>query len=169
MAQQTKNSSKSKSSAGRKSSASRSGSRAQSSRKTSASKSSRKNGASKRPSSKRSNSKANGSRPRRVTKPGGASRSVVAEAASKVKTPLVAAGTALIGVAAGAAFRNRLDGKGSKNPLRHMPGVPKSVRNADLGKIDLDTVKKAAERVSAYGQQASDIASAVEKTRKKNK
>jgi hypothetical protein len=46
--------------------------------------------------------------------------------------------------------------------------MPKSVRNADLTKIDLGTVKKAAERVSAYGQQASDIAAAVEKTRKKN-
>jgi hypothetical protein len=30
-------------------------------------------------------------------------------------------------------------------------------------------VKSAADRVSAYGQQASDIAGAIEKTRKKNK
>jgi hypothetical protein len=64
-----------------------------------------------------------------------------------------------------------MDNRSSKNPLRRLRGtsIPKSVRNADLSKIDLDTVKKAAERVSAYGQQASDIAVAVEKTRKKNK
>jgi len=67
-------------------------------------------------------------------------------------------------------LKDRLDSKGSRNPLRRMrgPSLPKSVRNADLSKIDFDTVKKAAERVSAYGQQASDIAAAVEKTRKKN-
>lgn len=47
--------------------------------------------------------------------------------------------------------------------------MPKPARNLDLSKLDLDTVKSAAERVSAYGQQASDIATAVEKTRKKNK
>lgn len=94
----------------------------------------------------------------------------IAEAASKARTPLLAGGTALIGVAAGAVLKDRLDSKGSRNPLRRLrgPSMPKSVRNADLSKIDLDTVKKAAERVSAYGQQASDIAAAVEKTRKKN-
>jgi hypothetical protein len=83
----------------------------------------------------------------------------------------VAAGTALIGMAAGAALSDRLTDSRSKNPLRRLgkASVPKSVRKADFSKIDLDTVKKAAERVSAYGQQASDIASAVEKTRKKNK
>jgi hypothetical protein len=67
-------------------------------------------------------------------------------------------------------LKDRLDSKGSRNPLRRLggPSMPKSVRKADLSKLDLDTVKKAAERVSAYGQQASDIVAAVEKTRKKN-
>ena len=94
----------------------------------------------------------------------------VGEAASRAKTPLIAGGTALIGVATGAALKDRLDNKGSRNPLRRLRGVPmpKSVRNTDLSKIDLGTVKKAADRVSAYGQQASDIAAAVEKTRKRN-
>ena len=46
--------------------------------------------------------------------------------------------------------------------------IPNPVANLDLSKVDLDSVKSAAERVSAYGQQASDIAAAVEKTRKKN-
>jgi hypothetical protein len=84
----------------------------------------------------------------------------VADAASKAKTPLIAGGTALIGVAAGAAINRRLSGK-SKNPIKRM-------RGASLPKLDLDTVKETADRVSAYGQQASDIAAAVEKTRKKN-
>jgi hypothetical protein len=42
------------------------------------------------------------------------------------------------------------------------------MRGASMPKLDLDTVKLAADRVSAYGQQASDMAAAVEKTRKKN-
>jgi hypothetical protein len=41
------------------------------------------------------------------------------------------------------------------------------MRGASLPKLDLDTVKQAADRVSAYGQQASDIAAAVERTRNK--
>ena len=91
----------------------------------------------------------------------------VAEAASKAKTPLIAGGTALAGAAAGAVLKDRLAGTRSKNPLKRLGGV--SLPKPDLGKLDLEQVKSAAERVSAYGQQASDIASAVEKTRKKNK
>jgi len=63
-------------------------------------------------------------------------------------------------VAAGAAISGRLSGK-SRNPITRM-------RGASMPKLDLDTVKLAADRISAYGQQASDIAAAVEKTRKKN-
>lgn len=84
----------------------------------------------------------------------------IADAAGKAKTPLIAGGTALLGVAAGAAISGRLSGK-SRNPITRM-------RGASMPKLDLDTVKLAADRVSAYGQQASDIAAAVEKTRKKN-
>ncbi len=89
----------------------------------------------------------------------------VAGAASKAKVPLIAGGTALAGAAGGAALRSRAGASKSKNPLKRMGNLsmPKSA-----SKLDLDTVKNAAERVSAYGQQASDIASAVEKTRKKN-
>jgi hypothetical protein len=84
----------------------------------------------------------------------------IADAAGKAKTPLIAGGTALLGVAAGAAMNHRLSGK-SKNPIKRL-------RGASPRKLDLETVKQAADRVSAYGQQASDIAAAVEKTRKKN-
>jgi hypothetical protein len=84
----------------------------------------------------------------------------IADAAGKAKTPLIAGGTALLGVAAGAAMNSRLSGR-SRNPIKRM-------REASMPKLDLDTVKQAADRVSAYGQQASDIAAAVEKTRKKN-
>jgi hypothetical protein len=86
--------------------------------------------------------------------------STIADVAGKAKTPLIAGGTAVLGVAAGAAINSRLSGK-SKNPIKRM-------RGASMPKLDLDTVKQAADRVSAYGQQASDIAAAVEKTRKKN-
>jgi len=87
------------------------------------------------------------------------------DAASKAKVPLIAGGTALAGVAAGAALKSRAGAGKSKNPLKRMGNLsmPKGAP-----KLDLDTVKNAAERVSAYGQQASDIAAAVEKTRKKN-
>ena len=94
----------------------------------------------------------------------------VADAASKAKTPLIAGGTAIAGAAAGAVVKDRLDSSGSKGPLKRLRGVslPKPPKN--LGsKVDLDTVKSVADRMSAYGRQASDIAEAVEKTRKKNK
>ena len=97
------------------------------------------------------------------TKAGGRA---VAEMASKAKVPLIAGGTAIAGAAAGVALKDRLGASRSKNPLNRLGGMsmPKSVT-----KLDLDTVKSAADRVSAYGQQASDIAGAIEKTRKKNK
>jgi hypothetical protein len=154
-----------------------------------------KNAASKRPSSKRSST--NGSRAkstsaartRSQSRPTARSRNgsgsikdtaidrtkaaghAVADAASKAKTPLIAGGTALVGAAAGAVVKDRLAANRSNNPLKRLRGVsmPKPATKLDLSKLDLDTVKSAAERVSAYGQQASDIAAAVENTRKKNK
>ena len=87
----------------------------------------------------------------------------VADAASKAKTPLIAGGTALAGVAAGALIKSLAGGNGkSRSPLKKL-GRMKPAAN-----IDLDTIKTVADRVTAYGQQASDIADAVEKTRKKN-
>ncbi len=89
----------------------------------------------------------------------------VVDAASKAKVPLIAGGTALAGAAAGAALKSRAGAGKSRNPLKRMGNLsmPKGAP-----RLDLDTVKEAAERVSAYGQQAADIAAAVEKTRKKN-
>ncbi len=97
------------------------------------------------------------------TKAGGRA---VADAASKAKLPLIAGGTAIVGAATAVVLKDRLGASKSKNPLNRLGGMsmPKSV-----AKVDLDTVKSAADRVSAYGQQASDIAGAIEKTRKKNK
>ena len=97
------------------------------------------------------------------TKAGGRA---VADVASKAKVPLIAGGTAIAGAAAGVVLKDRLGAGRSRNPLNRLGGisVPKSV-----AKLDLETVKSAADRVSAYGQQASDIAGAIEKTRKKNK
>ena len=89
-----------------------------------------------------------------------------ADAASKARTPLIAGGTALVGAAVGAVMKSRLGASnGKKNPLKRL-GRSKPVSN--LGKLDLDTVKTLATQMKAYGQQATDIADAVEKTRKKN-
>ena len=87
----------------------------------------------------------------------------VADAASKAKTPLIAGGTALAGVAAGALIKSLAGGNGkSRSPLKKLGGMKPAAN------IDLDTIKTVADRVTAYGQQASDIAKAVEKTQKKN-
>ena len=92
----------------------------------------------------------------------------VADAASKAKIPLIAGGTALVGAAGGAVIKSRLGaGKSKKSPLKRLGGS-KPMAKLDLGKLDLDTVKTLATQMKAYGQQASDIADAVEKTRKKN-
>ena len=95
----------------------------------------------------------------------------ISNAASKAKTPLVVGGTALVGAAAGAVVKDRLGKKRSRNPLNRLRGVslPKPTTKLNLSELDLDKVKRTGERVSAYGQQASDIATAMEKTRKKNK
>lgn len=95
----------------------------------------------------------------------------VVEAASRAKTPLIVGGTALVGAAAGAVARDRLASNRSKSPLKRLRGVsiPNPAAKLNPGKLDLDTVKSTAERITAYGQQASDVAAAVEKTRKKHK
>lgn len=138
---------------------------------------SKRSGASKRTSRPRSQSKstarsssANGSIVDTALDRGKAAGHAVAEAASKARTPLIAGGTAIAGAAAGVLIKDRLAANHSRNPFARLRGVsiPNPVANLDLSKVDLDSVKSAAERVSAYGQQASDIAAAVEKTRKKN-
>ena len=92
----------------------------------------------------------------------------VADAAAKAKTPLIAGATALVGVAGGAVLKSRLGASNSKkSPLKRLGGS-KQMAKLDLGKLDLDTVKTIATQMKNYGQQASDIADAVEKTRKKN-
>ena len=96
---------------------------------------------------------------------------VISDAASKARIPLIAGGTALVGVAAGAVIKDRFGTKRSNNPLNRLRGVslPRPTSKLNLSELDLDKVKNAAERVNAYSQQASDIATAMEKTRKKNK
>jgi hypothetical protein len=97
-----------------------------------------------------------------------AAGSAVAGAASKAKTPLIAGGTALAGAAVGLVVKDRLDSSGSKSPLKRLRGTSLPNPASRLRKVDLDTVKSVADRMSVYGRQASDIAEAVEKTRKKN-
>jgi hypothetical protein len=91
----------------------------------------------------------------------------IADAASKAKTPLIAGGTALAGVAVGAVVKDRVDS--SKGPIKRLRSSSMASSAKNLGKVDPGTVKSVADRVTTYGQRASDIAAAVEKTRKKNK
>lgn len=92
----------------------------------------------------------------------------VGQMASKARTPLIAGGMALAGAAAGAVIRARVTGSRSRNPLARVRGMSMPTPKIELDKLDFDQLKSAAERVSAYGQQASDIVAAIEKTRKKN-
>ena len=92
----------------------------------------------------------------------------VAELASKAKTPLVAGGAALAGIAGGVALKSRND---SRRPLHALRSVhlPKSVKNMDLSKVDVDKVMKTARQVRSIGEQVGDVVDAAEKTRKKHK
>ena len=91
----------------------------------------------------------------------------VSSVASKAKTPLLAAGAALAGIAGGVALRSRND---HKSPLKRLraPSMPKTLKSVDLSKIDLDTITSAAHKVRSIGEQVGDVADAAEKTRKKH-
>ena len=73
--------------------------------------------------------------------------------------------SAAAGVAAQRHASNRSStvGKLRRLPSNLSPG------KLNLGKLDVEKMKSAGERMSALGQQTVDIANAVEKTRKKNK
>ncbi len=92
----------------------------------------------------------------------------VAELASKAKTPLLAGGAALAGIAGGVALKSRDQLRRPLNGLRSV-SLPKSFKNVDLGKVDLDAVMDAARQVRSLGEQVGDVVDAAEKTRKKHK
>jgi hypothetical protein len=83
--------------------------------------------------------------------------------ASKAKTPLMAGGAALAGLAGGVALKNRSDTKRSGKRFRAVQ-LPKSVKN-----IDFEQVIEAGRRVRSLGEQLGDVADTAEKTRKKHK
>ena len=92
----------------------------------------------------------------------------VVELASKAKAPLLAGGAALAGVAGGVALKSRNQ---NRRPLKRLSSVslPKSLKNVDLGKVDLDSLTSAARQVQSIGEQVGDVVDAAEKTRKKHK
>ena len=96
--------------------------------------------------------------------------SKVGEFASKAKTPLLAGGAALAGIAGGVAMKSRGN---SRSPFKKLSGpsmsMPKSLKKMDLGKIDFETITSAAQRAGKIGQQVGDVAEAAEKARKKSK
>jgi hypothetical protein len=81
---------------------------------------------------------------------------------------LVAGGAALAAIAGGVALKSHNQ---SRRPLKGLRSVslPESLKNVDLGKIDLDKVTSAARRVQSIGEQVGDVADAADKTRKKHK
>jgi hypothetical protein len=90
----------------------------------------------------------------------------VVEFASKARTPLVAGGAALAGIAGGLAIsrarsKNRFDRLGN-------PSLPKSIKRIDLSKLDLDAVTSAGKRVRSIGEQVGAVAEAAEKANKKH-
>jgi hypothetical protein len=109
---------------------------------------------------RRGSSSSNGA----VAKTGGK----VAELASKAKTPLLAGGAALAGVAGGVALKSRNQ---SRRPIDKLKAVslPKSLKNVDLGKLDVKSLTDAARTVRSIGEQVGDVADAADKTRKKHK
>jgi hypothetical protein len=80
----------------------------------------------------------------------------------------VAGGAALAGIAGGVALKSRNE---SRRPLKALRSVqlPKSLKNVDLSKIDVDAVMDAARQVRSIGEQVGDVVEAAEKTRKKHK
>jgi hypothetical protein len=90
----------------------------------------------------------------------------VAEFASKAKTPLLAGGAALAGIAGGVAVSRNRSKSRFKRPSA--PSLPKSIKRIDLSKVDLDALTSAARRVRSIGEQVGDIADAAEKTHKKH-
>jgi hypothetical protein len=87
----------------------------------------------------------------------------VTNLASRAKTPLLAGGAALAGLAGGVALKSRTE---SKRPTKRFRSVqlPKSVKN-----IDLERIIEAGRRIRSIGEQVGDVADTAEKTRKKHK
>jgi hypothetical protein len=91
----------------------------------------------------------------------------VSSVASKAKAPLLAGGAALAGIAGGLALKSRTENRRPVKKLRTR-SLPKSLKNVDLGKVDLDAITDAARRVRSIGEQVGDVADAADKTRKKH-
>lgn len=66
------------------------------------------------------------------------------------------------------ALKSRNDSRRPLNALRSV-SLPKSLKNVDLSKVDLDSVMDAARQVHSIGEQVGDVVDAAEKTRKKHK
>jgi hypothetical protein len=87
----------------------------------------------------------------------------VTKLASKAKTPLLAGGAALAGLAGGVALKSRTE---SKRPTKRFRSVqlPESLKH-----IDLEQVIDAGRAIRSIGEQVGEVADTAEKTRKKHK
>jgi hypothetical protein len=91
----------------------------------------------------------------------------VSHAAAKAKTPLIAGGAALAGLAGGVALKSRTEHRRPVEKLRTR-ALPKSLRNIDLSKVDLHKIAEIGRQVRSIGEQVGDVADAADKTRKKH-
>ena len=92
---------------------------------------------------------------------------MVSQVAAKVKTPLIAGGAALAGLAGGVALKSRTENRRPVEKLR-MRALPKAFRSLDLGKVDLKQLAEMGRKVRSIGEQVGDVADAADKTRKKH-
>ena len=83
----------------------------------------------------------------------------VSGVAAKAKTPLIAGGAALAGLAGGVALKSRTE---NRRPVSKL-------RSRSLPKVDLDKIIEVGRQVRALGEQVGDVADTAEKTRKKHK
>jgi hypothetical protein len=83
----------------------------------------------------------------------------VSGVAAKAKTPLIAGGAALAGLAGGVALKSRTE---NRRPVSKL-------RSRTLPKVDLDKIIEVGRQVRALGEQVGDVADTADKTRKKHK
>jgi hypothetical protein len=82
----------------------------------------------------------------------------VATAAQRAKTPLVVGAAAAAGIAGGLVAKRLSNGSRSKG--MRLSDISLPIRD---GKLDLDAIASAAERVGSFGQQLGDVANALKR------
>jgi len=67
------------------------------------------------------------------------------------------------------ALKSRNESSRRSIPSLKSVSLPKSLKNIDLGKVDLEAITDAGKKVRSIGEQVGDVVDATERTRKKHK